>query len=279
MKQILLACILVVSISAFASFNDYEPSVRARGMAGAYYTSSDEADAAFYNPAGLSLATNGLMVSHSYLFGNEFQELSTASMAMKLPRNYGMVSFGLEAMNVSYRDVNLTSEKTYSLSHGFTLLKDVHSSVHVGYSMNLYHLSFEGYGEQPAFGMNMGALAILHQRTRLGFAVTNLNKPKVGEENDLALPQKMAMGVSYIPYNGVITAVELKKTVDGETEVHAGSEVKVVEMLTLRCGARSEPASYSFGARFSMFEVMVDYAYNTHAVLGGTHHFGLGYTF
>jgi hypothetical protein len=77
----------------------------------------------------------------------------------------------------------------------------------------------------------------------------------------------------------VITAVELKKTVDGETEVHAGAEVKVVEMLTLRCGARSEPSSYSFGARFSMFEVMVDYAYNTHAVLGGTHHFGLGYTF
>ncbi|MCD6181401.1 MAG: hypothetical protein J7K89_03360 [Candidatus Cloacimonetes bacterium] len=279
MKQILIALVVLLSIPAFASFDDYEPSVRARGMAGAYYSTSDDASAVFYNPAGLNLAHNSLLVSHSYLFGNSFQELNTVAMAMNLPRTYGTIGFGLEAMNVEYRNVTLTSEKTYTLAHGFTLLKDVHSSVHLGYAMNLYHLSFEGFGEQPAFGMNVGAMAILHQRTRLGFTVTNLNKPKVGEDSDLSLPQKMAMGISYIPYNGVITAMELKKTVGGETEIHAGTEVQVMDKLTLRCGARSQPASYSFGARFTMFDVLVDYGYSTHEVLDGTHHFSLGYNF
>jgi hypothetical protein len=279
MKKIIIAlCLVLLTINLAAMFDDYEPSPRARAMGGAYYSVSDDANAIFYNPAGLNCAKNSLIAGYSSLFGNDFQILNTIAFSMQLPRKFGTIGIGLQSMDVDFQDVNLLSEKVYALSHSFNILHDIHSNLDIGYSFNMYHLSIEGFGEQPAFGINFGALATLHQRTKIGFTITNLNNPSMGEDNAHDIPQKMAMGLSYNPYNDVITSFELKKTFNGITEVHAGAEVKVAEMLYLRCGVRSGPTSYSMGARFNMYNIIVDYGFNTHTI-EATHHFSIGYMF
>jgi hypothetical protein len=186
-------------------------------------------------------------------------------------------------MDVDYDDNNMMSEKVYSLGHAFTLMKDVHSELHFGWSANVMHASIDGCGDQAVLGLNAGAVAVLHTRTRLGFAVTNFNNPKIGE-NDHDLPQRLALGLSYTPYTGVITAIELKKTLntatesnDSPTELHAGTEVTLFDVLFLRAGVRSNPNSLSAGLGLLVKGLEVDYAYSTHPVLDGTHHFGIGY--
>lgn len=273
----------MVGMNLFPVFDDYEPSPRARAMGGVYYSISDDANAIFYNPAGLSLADNNLCIGYTKVFGNDFQVLNNIALTMDLPKKLGNLGFGLQALDVDYMDVNLMSEKIYALAHSFTILRDVHSEIYVGYTANLYHLSMNTYGSQSTFGINVGALAILHQRTRLGFTFSNINNPKIGEDNFHELPQKLAMGLSYIPYEDVITSVELKKTFvneteDSGTELHAGTEVKIYKMFFVRFGIRNNPTSYSMGARFSLYNIMLDYAFNTHTI-GDTHHFGIGYRF
>ena len=279
MRKIIIAlCLVLLTASLAAIFDDYEPSPRARAMGGAYYSISDDANAIFYNPAGLHSAGNSIIVGYSKLFDNDFQVLNTVAFSMQLPRKFGTLGIGMQSLDVDFQDVNLMSEKIYALSHSFNILNDIHSNFDIGYTLNMYHLSIDGFGEQPAFGINLGALATVHQRTQIGFAITNLNNPSVGEDNAHDLPQKMAMGISYHPYTDVITSLELKKTLNAKTEIHAGTEVKVVEMLYLRCGVRSEPTSYSMGARFDMYNIIVDYGFNTHTI-DATHHFSIGYKF
>ena len=282
MKTFQILILLLLSFNIFGLFDDYEPSPRARAMGGTFYSTSDDANGIFYNPAGLSLAENNLAVSYTKLFDNDFQVLNTVAFTMNLPKNFGTFGLGLLAMDVDYLNVNLMSEKIYAVAHSFTLLKDVHSSIYFGYAANFYHLCINSFGNQTSFGLNLGAVAILHQRTRLGFAVSNLNNPKIGEDNQHSLPRKIGMGISYIPYEGVTTSLELKKTlsdrIKSETEVHAGTEIEVLKYLILRFGVRNKPSSYSMGARFELFNVYIDYAYNTH-VLDATHHFGVGYKF
>lgn len=273
-----LITILLVTTGLSAIFDDYEPSPRARGLSGAFYSTSDDANAVFYNPAGLVFSENDVMISYTKPFGNDFQELTVASFAMKLPKKFGTIGFGLQSMDVNYLDVNLLSEKTYAISHSFNLLKDIHSELNFGYTLNLYHLKIDSYGDQPTYGINLGALAVLHTRTKIGFAVYNVNNPAVGEDNGHELPQRLAVGISYLPYTDVVTSVELKKAIDGDTEIHAGSEVTVLDMLTFRLGVRNNPNSFSAGASFDLFNVVVDYAVNTHTI-GLTHHFGIGYKF
>ena len=277
-KIITVLCLVFLAVNLAAIFDDYEPSARARAMGGAYYSVSDDANAVFYNPAGLNSSANNIIIGYSKIFDNDFQVLNTVALSMQLPRKLGTLGIGLQSMDVDFLEVSLLSEKTYCLSHSFNILNDIHSNLDIGYTFNMYHLSIDGFGEQPAFGINLGALATVHQRTQVGFTITNLNNPSVGEDGAHDLPQKMSMGISYHPYTDVITSLELKKTMNSKTEIHAGAEVKVVEMLTVRCGVRSEPTSYSIGARFDMYNIVVDYGFNTHTV-DSTHHFSIGYKF
>jgi len=277
-KLLIVLCLVLLVAHLAAIFDDYEPSPRARAMGGAFYSVSDDANAIFYNPAGLNSAENNIIIGYSKVMSNDFQVLNTVTLSFQLPRKFGTLGIGLQSLDVDFQDVNLMSEKIYALSHSFNILNDIHSNFDIGYTLNMYHLSFEGFGEQPAFGINLGALATVHQRTQIGFTITNLNNPSVGEDNAHDLPQKMAMGISYHPYTDVITSLELKKTLNGKTEIHAGTEVKVTEMLYLRCGVRSEPTSYSMGARFDMYNIIIDYGFNTHTI-DATHHFSIGYKF
>jgi hypothetical protein len=284
-KTVFLIIVLAISLNLLAIFDDYEPSPRARAMGGAYYSLSNDAMAVFYNPAGISLAGNSIATSYTQVFGNDFQELSVLGFSYELPGKMGVIGLGLQSMDVDYLEENLMSEKVYNLSHSFTLLKDIHSEIYVGYSMNVYSLDMDSFGSETDLGFNLGALAILHQRTRLSFAISNLNNPAFGKEEDEELAQKMAVGIAYEPYPDVITAFELKKTyglggVEGEkTEIHTGLEFKVHELLTLRAGLRNQPVSYSAGMGIHAYGVQIDYGYSTHAVLNSTHHIGLSFKF
>ncbi len=279
-STIILTLVVLISLTSLSAvFDDYEPSVRARGMGGAFNTTSDDATGIFYNPAGLVKSKGHVAISYTRLFNNDFSELKTGAFTMPISPKLGSIGVGFQAFDVDYLDVNLMSEKIYTLAHSFTLLKDVHSEFNFGYSANLYHLSLDRFGNETAFGVSIGGIATLHQRTRLAFSATNLNNPKIGENNREEIPQHLAIGIAYLPYTGVTTSIELKKPFGGTTEIHAGSEIAVHELLTLRLGVRNEPTSFSAGAMFNFMNIKVDYAYNTHSVLSGTHHFGVGYGF
>jgi len=280
MKRLL--CLLIIAtlaISVYAMFDDYEPSARARGMSGAVVSFSDDFSAIFYNPAGLRYAGDTFGTSYYQLFGSDFTNVSTVSGAYDTP--FGSFGAGFQQLAVEYYDVDIMREQKFSLGHAVFLNKDIHSEIALGYSANAYSLSYpdSNLGSDFAFGVNAGVIAVLHQRTRFGFMVSNINRPRMGEGVGHALPQQFAVGASYIPYQGVITAVELKKNFEGDTELHAGAEVELHPMFIIRTGIRNNPASYSFGAKFTVWGIDIDYGTSTHAVLDMTHHFAVSYTF
>ena len=276
-KYICLLILFISAISIFAMFNDYEVSSRARAMSGAVTSFSDDYSAIFYNPAGLRFAENQVGATFYRLLGNDFSSVTSASASYAF--KFGSIGVGYQAMNVEYYDLNLTSEQKFSLGHSFYLIQDVITETSFGYSFNLYSLSYHELGSDMALGLNAGFISVLHHRTRLGVMLTNINKPKVGEGVKHELPQALAVGLSYAPYQGVITAVDIKKNFDGETELRTGVEVEVHPIMTLRMGVRNHPASYSFGAGFKVSGIKLDYALSTHAVLDFTHHIALGYKF
>jgi len=269
-------CFFVIVTTLPAIFNDYEPSARARAMSGAVTSFNDDFAAIFYNPAGLRLAETQVGASYYHLLGNDFSTVSTFSGSYD--SRYGTFGCGWQAMNVEAYKIHLMSENKFSLGHSLYLVNDVHSKVSFGYSFNLYSLSFHELGNDYSVGLNAGVIAILHQRTSIGFMLTNINKPTIGELNH-EIPQQFAVGLSYIPYQGVITAIDLKKNFEGDTELRSGVEVEIHPNLKLRMGIRNNPASYSAGAGINYLGVYLDYGLSSHATLDLTHHFGISYKF
>lgn len=280
MKKILFIAIIVIQATLLlAVFDDYQPSARARGFGNAFTSVSNDANAIFYNPAGLSEVKGEAIIGFSNLYNQQFSEFKTAAAALALPQNLGTLAIGAKMFDVNFEDTNLMSEQVWSIAHGFTLLEDIHSTINFGYTGNFYRLSFDEMGEGDAFGLDVGALAILHQRTRFGFSVTNINHPKMGDENQHSLPQKLAMGIAYTPYDGVTTSVEMKKDFAQETEFMGGVEARIFEPLAIRVGVHQNPATWNAGASFYIAGLSLDYSFTEHAVLPATHYLNLGYRF
>lgn len=291
-KYIIISLFLLVACSQLlAVFDDYEPSTRARGLGGAFTALSDDATGIFYNPAGLRFAGNNIDLSYTKIYGLDFFQVGSASMSMDLPRKFGVIGFGMISHSVESDGVDMMSELQISLAHSITIMEDIHSSFHFGYAANVYNLGFGefvnesdesenvDFGDQTAFGINVGALAILRERTRLAFTASNINNPKFGKSNEEDIPRKLAVAVAYEPYQGICTTIELKKAVGEDTQVRAGAEVEVHENFMLRFGVGNNPSRYSMGFKVEAYNVIVNYAFNTHAVLNMSHHFGIGYRF
>jgi len=282
MKKIIFITVLfsLLALNLNALFETYPSSARARGMGDAFFNLSDDSDASFYNPAGLDEANNQFNLGMVDMYGNQYLRVYVASASYRFSPVYGTIGIAAKQLGVDYEDTNLSTESTFSLSHSFKLMNDLHSSIAFGYAMNMYNIEFaEKNGEDSAFGLNLGVIATMHQRTKISFTVHNINNPTVGNDEQFELPRKMVTGIAYQPYYGVMTSLELTKELKGDTSVAAGIEYTLYEVMKLRAGVHNNPAVYSAGFGFDLKGMLVDYGFTYHSDLDPTHHFQVGYRF
>jgi DNA uptake protein ComE-like DNA-binding protein len=130
-------------------------------------------------------------------------------------------------------------------------------------------------GSETTFGLDVGVLGVLRERTRLGLFLRNINEPSVGKYRSEPIPQWVTAAVSYQPYYGVVTELDVR-TMRGESvEILMGMQFAVTEMLDLRVGFQTEPNTLAGGFTLKIKSFAVDYAYSSHSVLPGTHHVAL----
>jgi hypothetical protein len=273
-------------VVARAAFEDIEISPRVRAMGGSWAALSGDPFAAFHNPAGLAWA-RGLSGAASYVrpFGYDFSSQSALAGTARLPEPLGAASLGVRRFGVDYRDQSLTRELTLSLAHGLRLRSDLQSEVAVGWAMQVYHLDYgpsvSGIdpGSASAVGIGLGAEAVLRERTRVGFHVLNLNNPRIGTRDHEELRRRLSLGVSYAPYPGVQTVLDLSNELGEAVQYRGGTEFEMAEFLWLRAGVSTEPSTFTAGLGLRWAGVTFDYGFSTGGgVLDETHQFGLAFT-
>ncbi len=276
---------LATAPPAGAVFDDLEYSPRARGLGGAYAALSDDASAVFYNPAGLvNVEDIRLHGSIFTPFNYGFHRANGFSVAVPT-ENWGTMGFGYSDFRVEYLSRVLTIERAFTFSHGVMLMEDLSSSFAIGYNLNVYSLDYPtpslsglDLGSETTFGVDVGFVARLRERTTAGVFAKNVNAPTIGEpEHDL--PQRVSGGMAYRPYDGVITTVEVEKELGKDTQFHGGVEFRVVEPLALRFGAQTKPNLFDIGVGLDYRQINVDFTFTRHPVLDETFRYGIGLRF
>lgn len=276
--------IWLLSIPAKAGlFDDRYPSPKATAMGGSGTAINGDVWAAYYNPANLGEIDN-IQIGTSYLrlFNLSFFKNFFGGAVYPLPRKYGSISASVQYFGVDYEEKNLSGEYTFALSHGFYLLKDIHSSLAAGYSIKAYHwdlgesLQFGDLGSATTLGIDVGLQASVYSRTYLGVYFLNINAPQVGEITKHDLPQRTVVGISYQPYDGVTTSLDFNRLIGAEDmQLLGGAEFNVFRYLFLRFGGTTNPNRFSAGLGIQYAQFNIDYALMTHNELGETHQFGL----
>ncbi len=285
---IFLLCLQVFTHRSHAGlFDDRFPSARATAMGGAGAAVANDVWASYYNPAGLS-EVNRPVVGTSYLrlFNVSFLSNFFGAVAHPLPGKYGTASASFEYFGVNYKDQNLSGEYTFSISHGFYLLNDIHSSLAVGYSLKMYHWTLGesqelgDLGSASTFGLDVGLMASIYTRTYLGVYFLNINNPSIGEYTRHDLPQRVVVGLAYQPYDGVTTTLDFNRAIGvGDLQLWGGAEFNIFSNLDIRFGATTNPNRFSTGLGIQVAQFYLDYALLTHGELGETHEVGLSYEF
>jgi hypothetical protein len=277
---------LGIASTAHAVFDDLELSPRARGLGGSYAGLSGSADGVFYNPAGLvNVGNYDFSASVFELFDLNFARVNAFAVAVPT-ESWGTFGVGYADFRVEYEDATLSIERSLTLSHGLMLMEDLSSSLAIGYSINLYNLDYPtvsvtglDLGSATTFGLDIGFLARLQERTTAGVFYKNVNNPEIGDPVATDLPQRISGGIAYRPYDGVITAAEIEKELGEDIQFHGGVEFEVADPLRLRFGAQSKPNLFDVGAAFEYRNLHVDVTYTHHPVLDATLHYGLGIGF
>jgi hypothetical protein len=193
----------------------------------------------------------------------------------------GAVGISLNQFKVDYSDVRLMEETQISLAYGNTLYQDMHSRIDLGGTVNMYHLKYAETtsgldpGNDSAMGLDLGLLVTVHNRTRLGVMIKNLNNPNIGiDEEELA--HRLIAGISYEPYEGVITSFEFDNELGQDTQYHGGIEMVVAQGFALRAGVVTNPSKLTAGFGYTLDRFSLNYGYSTGGgTLESTHQFGV----
>lgn len=281
----MLAAVLIATPS-WAAFEDIEVSPRARAMGGAWTALADDAYGVFHNPAALAWSGR-LQAGASTLrpFGYDFTSQNAAAASFALPGRWGGLGAGVRGFGVEYLGETLTQENTFGVAHGIQLRGDRQSRLAVGWAIDLYSLEYGRSvtgidpGDATAFGVSIGALAVVRDRTRVGFQALNFNNPTIGSRDHEELRRRVSVGVSYAPYSGVETVLEIASELGEAVQYRGGTEFEVAPFLRLRAGIKSNPSVFTAGVGLQWTGMQLDYGFSTGGgVLPDTHHFGIGYS-
>jgi len=274
MKKIIIALLVVLAWQTIsqAAFEDWQNGIRANAMAGAYTGMAQGLDAVRWNPAGLAELKGWQAQAYAKrLWGIAGLINETAGLGKDLGKWGGM------AVSVQQTGCELETDQSFTFSHGFSMSEQLS----FGYNLNLYRLWQNRFGSTITGGVDVGLLARIYRKWRIGCFGHNLNHPTMGAITQYELPSSVAIGLAYEPLPGLAGSVEASKEPGYTTCYKVGAEFAVKpEIMNIRSGVSNEGSLtlYSLGMDITITEITVGYAYEGgHQALAGNHQMGLGY--
>jgi hypothetical protein len=273
MKKLIYAIIFlaILSASSFAVFDDYIPDAVSASM-GDIPPSIGFGPHSLFGKPGIS-AGGGYRRAFNY---SDFDELG--AWASFSDAKYGRAMLEISSFSVE----NLTAETKFGLGYSKPLFSDIHTELGLAAKANLYSLSYEPsisgteLGSSMGFTVDLGAEAVVYERTRIRVLAENLGAANMGAEGDIELPRSVTGAISYSPYNNTNMIFHVRREAGVDFIYGMGVSVRPHEIVEFRLGAATNPDRITGGVGLKYEMVRFDYALKSHPLLPMSHTITLG---
>ncbi|MBI5574681.1 MAG: tetratricopeptide repeat protein [Elusimicrobia bacterium] len=248
-RKIVIGIFLLINLSAYhhitclyPAFDEFSPGVRPASLGGAFTAISDDANAVFYNPAGLyRVEKNEFLASYGRLyFGlDDDSNIGTSLISYINPfGKYGTAGLGIYSLSLS----GLYSEKMISFSYGFRVVPKLgfgltmkslsHKYGSDEYTVNAINESGDpSFEPDPVFkdatsksklSSDVGIFYRPDAKYNLGFTMQNINSPDIGLKETDKVEKTYMTGFAYTPKTANMSIEILSKS--GDTNIISGFE-------------------------------------------------------
>lgn len=273
-------------------------SVGGRGaaMGDAHTAAVEDADALFWNPAGLSLLRQNEV---SLMRHNSFENVSQSVVYYAHPlEKKGTIGAGLSMHRVGgITGYDASGAQTGDLSASDTLLTfawgrpwedaPLLPGLQTGASVKLYQKKLGG-DSASAYLMDLGLLYEakegFFQRMKTGFVLQNLGTGVSFISESSSLPMTMKLGWSY-PFFGdnLVAALDLVNPTDDKMRINMGFDYRLWDIMAFRLGGlaakRDLDSGVTYGFRLGNERLHLDYAFVPYGALGDAHRVSVGFRF
>ncbi len=270
--------------SAGAAFLKLGVDGRAIGMGEAHTALTDNANALYWNPAGLAgLRGPQLAFMHNF----HFLEMHHDYLGLASPVGYGSV--GLAAyywtsgtiMGMDEKALPTSEFSAWDLAIGLYYAHELGRLLSAGGGLKAIIERNEEEGGS-ALAADIGLL-LKPPLTGLsvGMTVQNLGTKLKLVENGYSLPLTLRFGMAWkIPATGLVLATDLSIANDERPKIAAGGEYWIAQLFAVRAGYKSGSdlgalAGLRAGCGFEFQKVGLDYAFAPYGELGNSHRMSL----
>ncbi|MCD4829232.1 MAG: PorV/PorQ family protein [Candidatus Cloacimonetes bacterium] len=277
-------------------------SARAAAMGNAYTGLSNDADAVFFNPAGLVEAQSSELATSYLHYFDGFQGGSLSFLLARNPRFRTAVFTKFLTRGDITRTVvddagNYAGEDgTYAASNieaGLSVAFVLNDVINLGLNAKFIRESIDGSSASAAL-LDVG---ILHQTTnenlKLGLVMRNLGTQLSyfsDAEYDEGMPLLVEVGFSYQPTEKLLANLDIYKPMASDFSGRLGVEYRIHQLLDLRGGYNTDSndwrtgggadflAGISMGFGVHWRNYVIDYAASSYGDLGLVHQFSIRYS-
>ncbi|MCG2725310.1 MAG: PorV/PorQ family protein [Elusimicrobia bacterium] len=292
--------------SSSASFLKFSPSPRASAMGEAYVSIVDGAYASYWNPAGLA----GIEVpGFAATYNKSFEDISHQYMAIVYPLKYGstiglnftrlgMDSFqGYDSEGTETEQIE-SSDLAVGIAYGRTIFKDEIERPVFSAGTNFKYIS-EKLADVSAntFGVDLGAIyyfrpdkywmkKIPAQELRVAATVKNIGPGLKFDKTPYPLPTGFSLGASWHSHpdgsNKLILSLDNTISNDEPYAVSFGAEFTMFQLLSFRAGyktAQDIGSGIRAGFGFKLSFIDIDYSMASYGELGQMQKLGVSMKF
>ena len=258
---------VICSQTAIADFPEEQPGSRAASL-GYGVTALVDGWSVFHNQAAMAyVASPWVGVHHENRFITP--ELAFSAFGAGIPVKVGVI--GLSVKRLGFSEF---SQSKIGLAYGMKLAPNFSAGV----QLNGHHVFIAGeYGSAMALSAEGGILYRPTENFNVGFRVVNPTRSKFIE--DQYIPTTFNLGISYQIGPMVMLTSGVAKNLSRPFSFSAGTEFIPIKHLYIRAGMATGPSMLAFGIGYNVSNLLVDFAFTRHEILGYTPHFSLAYTF
>lgn len=147
--------------------------------------------------------------------------------------------------------------------------------VTLGGSLSYYQNYIEGIGSKGTALFDFGGQVNVIPNLAFAANISNIFQADISES--IPLVTVMRAGFSYRPAKNVTLLTEIEKNIDHKEQLKMGLEYLLTQIVALRTGIATSPASPSFGFGLKPAYFTIDYSFTQRNPIGTIHEFSLGY--